>query len=129
MSTARTIAILGASAQRSRFSNKAVRAYLAAGWTVYPIHPRESEVEGLLVAKTIADLDVKQFDRVAFYLSPPLGLPALDQLVGVQVGEVWLNPGTVSEEVLAKAASMGLNVVQSCAILDLGVTPSQFPDA
>jgi hypothetical protein len=40
--------------------------------------------------------------------------------------ELWLNPGTASPEVLAEAERLGLNVVQACSILDLGLSPSQL---
>ena len=35
-----TVAILGASADRSKFGNKAVRAFLARGYMVYPVNPK-----------------------------------------------------------------------------------------
>ena len=41
------IAVIGASSDRQKFGNKCVRAYLAAGWEVYPINLHEHEIEGL----------------------------------------------------------------------------------
>ena len=52
----RAIIIVGASSNRSRFANKAVRAYRAIGWTVYPVHPREKEVEGIPCHASVADV-------------------------------------------------------------------------
>jgi hypothetical protein len=37
--------------------------------------------------------------------------------------ELWLNPGTVSDAVLAEAERLGLKVVQACSIIGLGVSP------
>jgi hypothetical protein len=45
----KSVAILGASADRSKYGNKAVRAYQQQGYTVFPINPKESEIEGLRV--------------------------------------------------------------------------------
>ena len=42
-----SVAILGASTDRSKFGNKAVRAFLARGYDVYPVNPKGGEVEGL----------------------------------------------------------------------------------
>ena len=49
-----TVAIVGASQDRSKFGNKSVRAHLKAGFQVYPVHPRAQEIEGLPV---YADLE------------------------------------------------------------------------
>jgi hypothetical protein len=40
--------------------------------------------------------------------------------------ELWLNPGTESPEVLAEAERLGLNVIQACSILGVGLSPSEL---
>jgi len=40
----KTIAIIGASADRGKFGNKAVRAFVRQGYTVYPVNPKETEI-------------------------------------------------------------------------------------
>ena len=42
-----TVAIIGASADRSKYGNKAVRAFRDEGWDVFPINPGLNEVEGI----------------------------------------------------------------------------------
>ncbi|HOQ89877.1 MAG TPA: CoA-binding protein, partial [Candidatus Hydrogenedentes bacterium] len=42
-----SIAIVGASPDRKKYGNKAVRAFLQGGWTVYPVHPSAREIEGI----------------------------------------------------------------------------------
>ena len=42
----KTVAIIGASADPNKFGNKAVRAFLKQGYTVYPVNPKESQIEG-----------------------------------------------------------------------------------
>ena len=41
-----TIAIIGASNDRAKYGNKALRAFRNQGYTVVPINPREETVEG-----------------------------------------------------------------------------------
>ena len=64
-----TVAILGASADRSKFGNKAVRAFLARGYTVYPVNPKGGDVEGLPVYKSLADIPAEARRRRA--ILPP----------------------------------------------------------
>jgi uncharacterized protein len=123
-----TIAVIGAGPDRRKFANKCVRAYLAADWTVYPIHPMAETVEGLPVYRSIAELPLDALDRVSVYLPPSVGVKAVESLTAKPIGEVWLNPGADAPEVVAKAQSLGLTVVCDCSIVDIGYSPSQFSE-
>jgi uncharacterized protein len=123
-----TIAIVGAGPDRRKFANKCVRAYRAADWTVFPIHPSADVVEGLTAYRTLADVPLDHLDRVSVYLPPAVGLAALDTFAGKSIGELWLNPGADAPDVIAKAQSLGLNVVRDCSIVAIGYSPSQFDE-
>ena len=41
--------------------------------------------------------------------------------------EIWLNPGSESPELIQRGRELGLQLVVGCSIVDLGVTPDQFP--
>ena len=43
-----TVAVIGASANRRKFGNKAVRAFRNAGYDVYPVNLKAGEIEGLI---------------------------------------------------------------------------------
>jgi predicted CoA-binding protein len=123
---AKTIAVVGASADRTKFGNKAVRAFHDAGWTVFPIHPVLKQVEGLPAYPNLDSLPVTALDQVSFYVPPKIGLSLLDELVRKTVGELWLNPGSESPEILARAQMLGLEVIQACSILGAGRHPSAY---
>ena len=123
-----SVAILGASSDHTKFGNKAVRAFRARGYDVYPVNPKGGEVEGLPVYKSLADIppDV-HLDRISVYLPPTLGLKALPEIAARGCDELWLNPGADSDELVAEAEKLGLNTIQACSIVAIGVSPSQFP--
>ena len=123
-----TVAILGASADHAKFGNKAVRAFLAKGYTVYPVNPKGGEIEGLPVRHSLADIspDVK-LDRISVYLPPAVGLKMLPQIVARGCKELWLNPGSESDELVAAAEKQGLNVIQACSIVAVGISPHDLP--
>jgi predicted CoA-binding protein len=119
-----TIAIIGASADRNKFGNKAVRAFHQKGWTVYPVNPRETSIEGLPAFKSILDVPMRP-GRVSVYLPPTVLLKTLPDIASRGCDELWLNPGTESDEVLATAHNLGLNVIQACSIVGIGLSPDQ----
>jgi hypothetical protein len=119
----RTVVVIGASSDRNKYGNKAVRAYRQQGYNVIPVNPKEEQVEGLPAVKTIRDVQDRPY-RVSVYVPPLVLLTLLPDIAAKGCDELWLNPGTESPEVLAEAERLGLNVVQACSIVDLGVSPS-----
>jgi hypothetical protein len=122
----KTVAIIGASTDRNKFGNKAVRAFMQKGYQVFPINPKATEVEGLKAFSSISEVPLRP-DMVSVYLPPPLLLKVLAQIADKGCHELWLNPGTESPEVLAEAERLGLNAIQACSIVGAGLSPSQFP--
>jgi predicted CoA-binding protein len=122
-----TVAILGASADRSKFGNKAVRAFVARGYGVYPVNPNVDEVEGLKAYPSLAAIPEEvQLDRISVYVPPAIGLKVLPEIAARGCGELWLNPGSESDELVASAEKLGLNVIQACSIVAIGMSPHQF---
>ena len=121
----KTVAVIGASNDRSKFGNKAVRAFQQTGHKVYPVHPAQSEVEGLPCFKTIREVPEKP-NLVSVYVGPDRLLQILPDIAARGCDELWLNPGTESSEVLSKAKELGLKAVQLCSIIKVGMSPSQL---
>jgi len=121
-----TVAVIGASNDRSKYGNKAVRAFLAQGWDVYPVNPSLDEVEGLRAYASLEAIPVQRLDRVSLYVPPRVGLEVIKDVARKPVGEVWLNPGSESPELVARAEELGLNVIMACSILDIGENPHHY---
>ena len=118
----KTVAIIGASTDRAKFGNKAVRAFVQRGYHVFPVNPKEPQVEGLPAFKSIVEVPGRP-NLVSVYLPPPVLLKVLPDIAARGCDELWLNPGTESDEVLAEAERLGLKVVQACSIVGLGMSP------
>lgn len=117
------VAVIGASTDRSKFGNKAVRAYQRMGWQVYPVHPKAAEIEGLPAVRSVRDVP-EPLQRVLLYLPPELGLTVLADVAAVKPAEFFVNPGAESDELVAAARKLGLETIQACAIVDVGVSPA-----
>lgn len=121
----KTVAIVGASADRSKYGNKSVRAHGKQGWDVYPVNPGGGEIEGLKVCASLDEIPVK-LDRVSLYLPPALGLKALPAIAAAGPAEFFVNPGAESEELIERARELGLDPILACSIIDIGESPERF---
>ncbi len=119
------MAVIGASNDRRKFGNKAVRAFLQQGYTVYPVNPRETAVEGLPAFRSIAGVPARP-DRVSIYVQPRVALRILPDIAARGCDELWLNPGADAPEVVAEAERLGLNVIRACSIVGVGVSPESL---
>ena len=118
-----TVAVIGASADREKFGNKSVRAHAAQGYRVFPVNPKGGEIEGLTVYKSVQEIPVARLDRVSLYVPPAVGLKLVEEIAAKGCDELWLNPGSDSDELAEKARNLGLNPIIACSIVDVGVNP------
>lgn len=121
-----TVAVLGASADRAKFGNKAVRAYHSAGWTVYPVNPKEGTIEGLKVYSTLAEVPAR-LDRISVYLPPAVTLAMIPEIAQSRAGQTFFNPGSANPAVYRAADQAGFVYRPDCSIVDIGLSPAQFP--
>lgn len=121
----KTIAVVGASSDRRKFGNMAVRAYKDAGWEVYPVNLSETTIEDLAVYPRLSEVPV-ELDRISVYLPPPTTRQLLDEIATKGAGDVWLNPGSANDEVLEEARAAGINARNGCSITYIGKSPAQY---
>ena len=122
----KTVAVVGASNDRHKFGNKALRAFQAEGHTVVPINPHEEYVEGLKAYRSVLDVP-GPIDMATVYVHPEIGTALLDEFERKGIPEIWMNPGAESDDLMEEASRRGLNVIYACSIVAIGRSPSQFP--
>ena len=118
----KSVAIIGASNNRSKFGNKAVRAFLRQGFTVLPVNPKGGMIEGLQVFASIRDVPIRP-ELISVYVPPEILRGLLPDIAARGCDEFWLNPGAESDEVLAEARRLELNVIRACSIMGIGDSP------
>ena len=119
------VAVIGASSDRSKFGNKAVRAYLAQGHAVYPINLHEDRIEGLDVLPSVEDVPV-DLDTILVYLPPATTLDVLPGIARKGASSVFFNPGSESEDVVRKATELGIEPILACSIIAIGESPGRY---
>ena len=122
MTQAKIVAVIGASSDRRKFGNRAVRAFVKEGYTVIPINPHEREIEGLKVYASVLDVP-GPIDMASFYVHPEVGEQVIEEVARKQIAEVWLNPGSESGELLARARGLSIRPIVACSIVSIGQNP------
>jgi uncharacterized protein len=116
------VAVIGASKNRRKFGNRAVRAFRLQGYTVVPINPHEAEVEGLKAYASVLDVP-GPIDMASVYLPPDVGEHVIEEIARKQIFEVWLNPGAESDALIARARALKIQPIVACSIVALGQDP------
>lgn len=87
---AKTVAVVGASSDRSKFGNKALRAFVAEGYRVVPVNPNEAQVEGLPTYASVLDVP-GDIDMATVYVQPDVTLRLLDEFERKAIPEIWID--------------------------------------
>lgn len=121
----KTVAVVGASSDRRKYGNKALRAYREEGYTVLPINPNERDVEGIPTYATVLDVP-GPIDMATVYVPPRILIRLLDDFQKKGIPEIWINPGAEDDDVMREAKRRGLNVIYACSIIGVGRSPTEF---
>jgi predicted CoA-binding protein len=118
----KVVAVVGASSNRRKFGNRAVRAYKDQGYTVVPINPHETAIEGLKAYASVLDVP-GPIDMASFYVPPDIGEQLIAEVARKGIPEVWLNPGAESDELIARARALSIKPIVACSIVAIGENP------
>jgi hypothetical protein len=120
-----TIAVIGASSDRGKYGNKALRAFLRRGYTVVPVNPHEATIEGQPAYRSVLDYP-GEIDEATLYVQPDVGVAVLDEVARKGIPAVWLNPGADDPRVIDRARALGIRPIVACSILGAGERPGDY---
>ena len=122
---AKTVAIIGASNNRQKFGNRAVRAFQQQGYVVVPINPNEDKVEGLKTYASVLDVP-GAIDMASFYVPPDIGEQVIEEVARKGIAEVWLNPGAESAALVSRARALQIQPIIACSVVAIGKDPYEL---
>jgi predicted CoA-binding protein len=119
LSSSKTIAVVGASSDPARASNRVFAQLLAAGYTTIPVNPNESEVHGVKAYASLRDVP-GSVDIVNVFRRPQFTPELADDAVAIGARSLWLQLGIMNETAAESAARGGLVVVMNrCIAIEL----------
>ena len=109
----KTIAIAGLSPNEEKASNKVARYLKNAGFKIVPIYPKEDEILGEKVYRSLEEIPFK-IDMVDIFRKPDAIAAVVDAAIKRgDIDTVWTQLGLVNNEAAQKAKEAGMKVVQN----------------
>ncbi len=108
--SARTIAVVGLSANPRRPSHGVARYLQRAGYRIIPVNPNVSEVLGERAYATLSELPAP-VDVVEVFRRSEYAGAIVDEAIAIGAGAVWLQDGVVDDAAAERARAAGLDVV------------------
>lgn len=115
LSSAKTIAVVGASPKPWRDSGLIAVFLSERGYTVYPVNPKYQEVNGMKCYADLKSLPGK-IDIVDIFRRSDEVLQIIDEAITIGAKYVWMQLGVVNERAASKAESAGMKVVMDRCI-------------
>lgn len=106
-------AVAGASADRAKYGNKVLRAYIQDGRAAHPINPHATRIEGLDAYPDVRALvdAVAEIHGVSVVTPPVVTQQLVEEIAAAGIRHVWMQPGAESEQAIARCEEHGLNVI------------------
>ena len=115
-------AVVGASNNRAKYGNQIYLKLKAAGYRVYPVNKREQMIEGDAAYSSLHELP--ESPAVVNIVVPPHEASAVvRQAKAAGVQAVWFQPGAEDAAAIRWAQEHGLDVVESCILVQLALMP------
>ena len=114
-----TIAVIGASPNPQKDSHRVAKYLLEAGFEMIPVYPKEDEILGQKVYRSLKEIDKEVDMVVVFRKSEAVPFIADACLERGDVKTLWLQIGIVHNEAAQKCKDAGIAVVQNkCAMIE-----------
>jgi len=117
--TIKTIAVIGLSPNPTKDSHKVAKYLQEAGYKIIPVYPKEDEILGEKVYRSLAEIPDK-VDMVDIFRKPAAFDAIADACIARgDVDVFWGQVGLVNNAAADKAKAAGMRVVQNlCAMVE-----------
>ncbi|MEM7025696.1 MAG: CoA-binding protein [Pseudomonadota bacterium] len=121
LKSVKTIAMVGASSDPTKFSYGVLRVLHETGYDMVPVNPKEAggEIRGLPVHESLSAID-RPVDMVQIFRTSDAALDATKEAIDIGAKVVWMQIGVRNDEAAKLAEDAGLKVVMNrCPKIEL----------
>jgi uncharacterized protein len=118
LTTAKTIAVVGASNKPYRDSNRIAEFLRLKGYKVFSVNPVYTEIDGDKCYPDLKSIGDK-IDIVNVFRRPEAVDEIVDEAMAINAKTLWLQLGVVNQQAAEKAESNGMQVIMDhCVAID-----------
>ena len=121
LSSVKTIAMVGASPDKTKFSYGVLRVLNETGYDMIPINPRPglAEIRGLKVYPSLKEID-RPVDMVEVFRKPEDLYEIAEEAISINAKVLWGQIGVINNDAAKLAEDAGLKVVMNrCPKIEL----------
>lgn len=114
-------AVVGASADRSKYGNKVLRCYQMNGYEALPVNPNEQAIEGVECVPSVSALP-EEVNSISVITPPLVTEKIVEEAIKKGIGNIWMQPGAESSKAVDRCREAGINVIAdgSCILVVMG---------
>ncbi len=109
-------AVIGANQNPRKYGNMIYQKLKRRGYTTYAVNPHFAEVDGDTCYPSLAALPRKP-DVINLVVAPEQTKKYVQEAAQLGISNLWLQPGTYDDEVLALIDDLSLTAVQACVLV------------
>lgn len=109
-------AIVGASNNPEKYGYRVMKDLLDAGYNVIPVNLKESEILGRKAYPRLEDIG-ENIDVVITLVPPAITEKIVRQIKDLNIQNVWMQPGSESEESISYCKQNNINCVHQACIM------------
>jgi predicted CoA-binding protein len=112
----KNIAIVGVSEDPEKYGHKIFSDLKSSGYKIYGVNLKGGEVMGNKIYTHLKELPIKP-DLVIIIVPPQVTEKIIDDCKELGVKQIWMQPGSESEEAIEKARRYGIGVISNACFM------------
>ncbi|HZJ87366.1 MAG TPA: Cof-type HAD-IIB family hydrolase [Erysipelothrix sp.] len=108
-------ALIGMNDDPKRYAYKIFFKLIEKNKNVYGVNPKYDSIKGHPIFNSLEEIE-RDIDAVIFLVNPKIGIHYLETIKNQGIKTIWLQPGTMSDELIEKAKTLDLNIIENCVL-------------